>query len=58
VLAGLPKRCHADAKAALAKIYTADTRAAAIDASRAFAEQFSAYPKATAKVTDEVDVLR
>ena len=53
----LPKRLHPDAKAALAKIYTADTRAAAIDAAAAYAEQFAAYPKATTKITDDLDVL-
>ncbi|MQB01948.1 MAG: IS256 family transposase, partial [Actinobacteria bacterium] len=57
VLSALPKRCHADAKTALAKIYTAETRAAAIDAAAAFAERFSSYPKATAKITDDPDVL-
>jgi len=56
-LSALPKRCHADAKAALARIYTAETRAAAIDAAAAFADEFSAYPKATAKITGDLDVL-
>lgn len=57
VLSALPKRLHADAKAGLAKIYTADTRAAAVDAAAAFAEQFASHPKATAKITDHLDVL-
>lgn len=57
VLAALPKRAHADAKTAMAAIYTADTRAAAIDAAHAFADQFCAYPKATAKITHDLDVL-
>jgi putative transposase len=56
-LSALPKRLHPDAKAALAKIYTADTRAAAIDAAAAYAEQFAGYPKATTKITDDLDVL-
>jgi hypothetical protein len=56
-LSALPKRLHADAKAALAKISTADTRAAAIDAAAAYAEQFAAYPKATTKITDDLDLL-
>ena len=43
-LAALPKRAHADAKAALAKIYTAETRAAAVDAAAAFASDFAAHP--------------
>ena len=57
VLAALPKRLHSDAKAALAKISTAETRAAAIDAARDFARDFAAYPKAVAKITDDLDVL-
>ncbi len=56
-LSALPKRLHADAKTALARIYTADTRAAAIDAARAYAEQFAAHPKAVAKIVDDLDVL-
>ncbi len=56
-LSALPKRLHADAKAAIAKIYSAATRAAGVDAAHAFAEQFSAYPKATAKITGDLDVL-
>src|SRR5918995_7094609 len=57
VLAALPKRLHGDAKAALAEIYGAETRAAAIDAAAEFARQFAAYPKATAKITADLDVL-
>jgi transposase-like protein len=57
VLAALPKRLHGDAKTALAKIYTAETRADAIDAAHEFAEQFAAHPKAVAKITDDLDVL-
>jgi len=56
-MAALPKRLHADAKAALAKIHSAQTRAAAVDAAAAFAEQFSTHPKATAKITGDLDVL-
>jgi len=56
-LAALPKRAHGQAKAMLTDIYTADTRAAAIDAAGVFADQFAAYPKATAKITDELDTL-
>jgi transposase-like protein len=56
-LAALPTGLHADAKAALAEIYTAETRAAAVDAAGAFAEQFAAYPKAVAKIVDDLDVL-
>jgi transposase-like protein len=57
VAAALPKRLHADAKAALAEIYVADTRAAAVDAAAEFAKQFATYPKATAKITRDLDVL-
>jgi transposase-like protein len=56
-LAALPKRAHGDAKAALAKIYGAKTRAAAVDAAHEFAAQFSAHPKAVAKILDDLDVL-
>ena len=57
VLAALPKRAHGDAKTALTRIYTAETRAAAIDAAHEFAEQFAAHPKAVAKITGDRDVL-
>jgi putative transposase len=57
VAAALPKRLHAQAKAALAAVYGAATRAAAVDAAVEFAEQFAAYPKATAKITGDLDVL-
>jgi len=56
-LAALPKRLHGDAKTALAKIYMAETRAAAIDAAREFADEVAAYPKAVAKITGDLDVL-
>ena len=57
VLDALPKRLHARAKGALHAIYEADGREAALDAARAFAEQFQDYPKATAKVTDDLEAL-
>jgi putative transposase len=57
VLSALPKRMHVEAKTALQTIYTAETRAAALDAARAFAEQFAAWPKATAKITDDLERL-
>jgi putative transposase len=57
VLAALPKRLQPQAKAALAAIYTAETRAAALDAARAYAEAFAAHPKAVAKIADDLDVL-
>jgi transposase-like protein len=57
VLDALPKRLHEPAKAALAAIYTAPTRAAARDAAARFSEAFARHPKAVAKVTDELDPL-
>lgn len=57
VLAALPKRLHSDAKTALAKISTAETRAAAVDAAHEFAHDFAGYPKAVAKITGDLDVL-
>ncbi len=56
-LAALPKRDQPAAKSSLAAIYGAETRTAAIDAANAFATDFAAYPKATAKVTGELDTL-
>jgi transposase-like protein len=56
-LAALPKRLHGDAKAALAKIWGARTRAAAVDAAAEFTKDFAAYPKAAAKITGDLDVL-
>ena len=57
VLDALPKRLHEEAKAALAAIYTAESRSAALDAVHAFAGQFASFLKATKKVTEELDVL-
>ena len=58
VLDALPKRKQEDAKAALVAIYTAPSRPAeALDAVTRFSEAFAEWPKATAKVTDELDVL-
>lgn len=57
VLDALPKRSQPDAKAALMAIYTADTRAIALDAVARFATEFAAWPKAVARVTDELDTL-
>ena len=58
VLAALPKSVHQDAKAALAEIYNAADREHAQAAARAFAAAYGAkWPKATAKVTDDLDVL-
>ena len=57
VLDALPKRKHADAKAALVAISTAPSRAEALDAVTRFSEAFAEWPRAMAKVTDELDVL-
>ncbi len=53
----LPKRLHPDAKAALAKIYGASSRTAALEAVKIFADTFAEFPKATAKITGDLDVL-
>ena len=57
VTPALPDRVHADARAALKRIYTAQTRAAAVDAAARFTEDFAAHPRATRKISDDLDVL-
>lgn len=57
VLAALPKRLQGDAKTALADIYSAETRADAITAARAFADQFAEFPKAANKIMTKLDTL-
>jgi transposase-like protein len=57
VLDALPKRKHDEAKSALVAIYTAATRTAALDAVTRFSEAFTEWPKAIAKVTEELDAL-
>src|SRR5579883_1023768 len=57
VLDALPKRLHAGAKSALAAIYSAPTRTAALEAVKSFAEEFKGSSKATAKITGQLDVL-
>ena len=57
VRAALPDRMRSEGKAALQAIYTAETRAAALDAARDFAKQFAAWPKATAKIADDLERL-
>ena len=57
VLNALPARQQAAAKEALAAIYTAESRAVALEAVQAFAARFAAWPKAVAKVSDELDTL-
>jgi transposase-like protein len=57
VLDALPKRLHEDAKEALKAIYAADSRTSALEAVKRFADEFAAFPKATKKVTGQLDVL-
>jgi transposase-like protein len=56
-LNALPKRLHDDAKTAIAAIYNAESRTDALTAARAFGDQFAEFPNATAKITDDLDVL-
>jgi putative transposase len=53
----MPKRVHPEAKAAIADIYGAETRADALVAVQSFADRFAEFPKATAKITGELDTL-
>ncbi len=58
VLAALPKSAHPAAKAALAEIYNAEDKQHALVAIKAFELDFGAkFPKAVAKITDEIDTL-
>ncbi len=58
VLAALPKLAHPGAKAALAKIYTAQDKDHALKTAKAFADLYGAkWLKATAKITEHLDVL-
>jgi len=57
VLDALPKRRHAEAKRAIASVYGAETRTGALIAAKAFADAFAEFPKATAKITGELDAL-
>jgi len=58
VLAALPKSAHPGAKAALAEIYNAEDKDHALAAVKAFAATYGAkWPKATAKITEHLDVL-
>jgi putative transposase len=58
VLAALPKSAHPGAKKALAEIWNAEDRRHALDAVRAFEAAYGAkFPKATAKITDDVEEL-
>jgi len=58
VLAALPKSAHPGAKAALAQIWGAEDREHALKAAKAFQDSYGAkWPKATAKITEHLDVL-
>src|SRR4051794_20650713 len=58
VLAALPKSAHRGAKAALAEIYNAEDKDHALAAAKTFAADYGAkWPKAVAKITDDLDVL-
>ena len=58
VLAALPRSAHPGAKKALAEIWNAEDRRHALDAVTAFDAAYGAkFPKAVAKITDDVDVL-
>ena len=58
VLSALPKSAHPGARAALAEIYNAEDKEHALKAVKAFALDYGAkYPKAVAKITDDLDVL-
>jgi putative transposase len=58
VLAALPKSVQPSATKALAEIYNAEDKTQAQAAAKAFAAEFGAkWPKAAAKITDDLDVL-
>jgi putative transposase len=58
ILAALPKSAHRGAKKALAEIYNAEDKDHAIAAAKVFQADYGAkWPKAVAKVTENLDVL-
>ena len=58
VLNALPKSAQPAAKAALAEIWQAEDREHAAQSAAAFADQYGPkWPKAAAKITDDLDVL-
>ena len=58
VLGALPRSAHPGAKKAMAEIWNAEDRAHALDAVRTFETAYGAkFPKATAKITDDLDEL-
>lgn len=56
-LDALPKRLHPQTKSAIQAIYNAPSRAGALTAAKAFADAFKGFPKATAKVMDDLERL-
>ncbi len=57
VLAALPKSAHPGSKAALAEIYNAEKKKHAQAAAKRFAAAYAAkFPKAVAKIVDDLDV--
>jgi transposase-like protein len=58
ILSALPKSAQPAAKKALAEIYNAEDKTHAQAAAKAFAAEFGIkWPKAAAKITDDLDVL-
>ncbi|TVT21669.1 IS256 family transposase [Amycolatopsis acidiphila] len=58
VLSALPKSAHPGAKKALAEIWNAEDKRHALDAVKAFDAAYGAkFPKAVAKITEDIDVL-
>ncbi len=58
VLGAMPKTAHPAAKTALAAIYNAENKTKAAAAAKDFATTYRAkFPKAVAKITDDLDVL-
>ena len=58
MLAALPKSAHPGGKKALAEIYNAEDKDHALTAAKAFAADYDAkWPKAVARITDDLDVL-
>ena len=54
----MPKSAQPAAKKALAEIYNAEDKTHALVAAKAFAQEFGVkWPKAAAKITDDLDVL-
>ena len=58
ILGALPKSAHPGAKKALAEVWNAEDRRHALDAVKSFQAAYGAkFPKATAKLTDDLDEL-